>query len=154
MPKVYKNYTEMFKDINNGIERAMESVAEIVRDIWRDLVEEKFYSVYEPSTYIRTFESIDAITSFPVTKVGGNYMVEISYDESKLITRRPASGGDWGVHTSPSEQGGFIEWGWEMPNGQFRQGAHAIEEMMRYVKSNDFVALFKNEMRKLGYTFK
>lgn len=57
-------------------------------------------------------------------------------------------------HEDPEKQPEYVEYGFKMSNGQVRQGAHAFEEMLRYVKSSDFKALFGAEMKKLGYNFK
>ncbi len=143
----------MFKDWNKAVEKSLKESADIVRDIWKRTLEDNFYSRPE-GYYDRTYESIDAITSFDVKKSGNVYTVEISYDPSKLATRIPAEGSNWGTHTNPEMQGTWMEYGWTTPIGQEIEGAHAYEEVLEYVKSDAFVAIFKNELRKLGYVLK
>lgn len=154
MAKIYKDFTSLFKDWDNGVKIGIEKTSKIVRDIWKQKLEDRFYGVYSPISYKRTFETLDSITSFSVKKTSNGYSVDIYYDTSKITTRVPQDGDFWGIHTEPENQSYFVEYGWEMPNGQIREGAHAFDEMLNYVNSDEFIALFKNEMKKLGYTFK
>lgn len=154
MPKYYDTYDALFKRMEEDIGEALMNVSEQLIQIWKNLVYERFYNVYNPKMYERTYDSVDSISLLEINKTNDGYEVSLGYDSSKIKFVDMSDRGMWDKHNIPNEMGGLIEYGGIM--GHDSNGIRAIEEMNRYVKSRDFKALFENECRKLGYgvTFK
>lgn len=154
MPKYYDTYDSLFKRMEEDIGEALMNVSEQLIQIWKNLVYERFYNVYTPKMYERTYDSVDSISLLEINKTSGGYEISLGYDSSKIKFVDMSDSGIWDKHSIPSEMGGLLEYGGII--GHDSNGIRAIEEMNRYVKSKDFKALFENECRKLGYgvTFK
>ena len=153
----YSTYDSLFKAINRDIQVSFEHMSNQIVKLWKTLVEENFYS-YNPSEYRRSFQSLDSISVLSIKKSkSGNIEVEIGYDISKIKTftyTGISSGMERIGHENPSEIPMFVEEGFEMINGKFHDGAKAYEWLIKYIKGNDFKALFSNELKKMGYTLK
>ena len=157
MPKYYDTYDALFKRMEEDIGEALMNVSNQLIEIWKELVQINFYDRFEPQVYSRSYQSLDAISLLTINKSANGYEITMGYDESKINTYEATSNGyTYTAHENPELQGGYLESGFVMNNGVRREGAHALEEMLKYVNSRDFKALFENECRKLGYgvTFK
>lgn len=156
MQKYYDTYDSLFARMEEDIGEALMNVSNQLTDIWKELVQAQFYDKYEPRYYERTWETLESISLMSVDKMSDGYEISISYDDSKIHTYNVTYPYSYTKHEHPEMQGQMIEKGFMMNNGVYRQGAHALEDMIKYVNSKDFKVLFENECRKLGYgvTFK
>lgn len=154
----YSNWDSFFNAVEKDIDKAFELVSDKVVEIWKREVEDKFYGAYNPTKeYVRDYETLDSIRTLNISKnSNGNIEVEIGYDTSLIHTSTyigKKSGLERERHSDPELQPYLVEYGFE-GYGVEREGSHAFEYMLKYVKGNDFKALFANELRKLGYTLK
>lgn len=150
-------FEQLFELIEKDISKSIDKVSEQVMNIWKQLVEDRWYGTYSPTEYIRSFETLESISIIKVDKSSGNYSVSISYDDTKIhpfTYMGKTSGIEREGHTDISNQWNIVENGMDMPSGYFRDGSHAYEEMLKYVRSNDFLALFNVQLKKLGYIVK
>lgn len=152
MTKYCNTWEQLFSTMEEDIGEALMNVSEQLIQIWKELVQTNFYDRYNPSVYKRTYETLESISLLNINKLSGGYEVTLGYDESKINTYEVNSYPySYISHENPELQGGYVEYGFEMQNGVYRQGSHALEDMINYTKSRDFKVLFENECRKLGY---
>lgn len=153
----YNTWDSLFEILDRDIQVSFENVSDQIVKLWKQLVEENFYS-YNPSEYVRSFQSLDAISITNIRKLpNGMTEIEIGYDISKIKTftyTGMSTGMERTGHENPSEMPMYIEGGFEMPNGAYHDGARAYDWLVKYIKGNDFKALLANELRKLGYILK
>lgn len=148
-------WDSLFSEIENDIGKSLNNVSKQIIYIWQELLEDKFYSKYNPKLYERSWQTLDSIRKLDLKKTKDGYELNIGYDINLIQTETVYSYPYTYIrHEDPSIQPSLVEDGWTMQNGEFRQGAHAFEDMLKYVQSSDFKALFGAEMKKLGYIFK
>lgn len=157
MGNMFVDYESLFKHMDEKIiDVVLIKVSEQIRDMWKQMVDDEFYGKYNPVEYERSWQSLDSISIIKTERIGSNYTVTIAYDESKIkefsyIGKR--SGIERMAHTDIPNQAMFIEYGFE-GYGTEREGVHAFEEMLRYIKTDSFKALFNAQVRRLGYDIK
>lgn len=154
----YNMWDSFLNAVEKDIDKAFESVSDKVVEIWKREVEDKFYGAYTPTKeYVRDYETLDSIRTLNISKnTNGQLEIEIGYDISLIHTSNyigKKTGIERERHSDPSLQPYLVEYGFE-GYGIEREGSHAFEYMLKYVKSNDFKALLANELRKLGYILK
>lgn len=148
-------WDSLFKQIENDIGKAMVKVSRQVSQIWQELLQQNFYDRYEPQVYKRTYETLASIKLIDISKKKDGYEITIGYDEDLINTYYyEIEGRPYKSHGIPEIMGELVEYGFTMRNGQKRKGAYAFHEMISYAQSDDFLALFGAEMKKLGYMFK
>lgn len=153
----YSDWDSFLNAVDKDIEISFEKISQIAVEIWKREVEDKFYGVYSPVEYDRNYQTLDSIRVIKISKnTNGYFEIEIGYDIS-LITTSNYTGKRSGLererHSNPELQPYLVEYGFE-GFGIDREGSHAFEYMLGYVKSDDFKALLSNELRKLGYILK
>lgn len=72
------------KVANEIMQKTKEQLKESVNDLW--------YSTYSPIDYIRTYETIDAVSGKVVKNSKGNYTIEVYFDESLMSTKSSTYG--------------------------------------------------------------
>lgn len=149
MVKEYDTYSAMFKSIEKDIDRSLKTVSIQLVEIWKQLVEDNFYGMYNPTKiYPRTWQSLDAIMTLGFK----NNTVYIGYNTSVIKRFTYGDRNQYVGHGDIEKQPSFVEDGFTMRSGEKREGAHAFEDMLKYIHSDAFVALFNAEMKKLGYS--
>ena len=153
----YVDWDSFLNAVEEDIEESFWKISDTIIEIWKREVEDKFYGLYNPSEYIRDYQTLDSIRMLNVSKnINGQIEIEIGYDTSLIHTSTyigKQSGLERERHSDPSMQPIYVEEGF-FGYGVEREGSHALEYMLKYIKGNDFKALFANELRKLGYILK
>lgn len=153
----YSDWDSFLNAFDKDIETSFENTSYKIVELWKQLVEENFYN-YDNKLYERTWESLDSICVLKFSKnTNGQVEIEIGYDVSKIKFYDMSSKGLWNKHQNPEMMPNLIEYGWNNMYQGIRtehHGAEAYEYLLKYVNSEDFRALFANELRKLGYTLK
>ena len=121
------------KAANEIMQKTKEQLKESVNDLW--------YSTYSPTDYIRTHETIDAVSGKVVKNSKGNYTIEVYFDENLMSSKSSTYG--WGTHS------GF-------DGGDFRKGliSSIIHGMggsktnPRYGESTNVIEVVKQEAER------
>jgi hypothetical protein len=138
--------------MNRDFGIAMKELSGAIVDTWKELVTERFYDAYKPSTYDRgmfPYETRDSIRILGIKKNGNRYDVEIGYDESLIHTY---DNNGWTAHEDPSKMGGLFEYGEIL--GHDKRGIRAMETLIEDIHSGKFNYIFENALNKLGYDVK
>lgn len=121
------------KAANEIMQKTKAQLKESVNDLW--------YSTYSPTDYIRTYETIDAVSGKVVKNNKGNYTIEVYFDENLMSSKSSTYG--WGTHS------GF-------DGGDFRKGliSSIIHGMggsktnPRYGESTNVIEVVKQEAER------
>ncbi len=124
---------KMNKAANEIMQKTKEQLRKSVNDLW--------YSTYSPTDYIRTYETIDAVSGKTVKNSKGYYTIEVYFDENLMSSKSSTYG--WGTHS------GF-------DSGDFRKGliSSIIRGMggsktnPRYGESTNVIEVVKQEAER------
>lgn len=137
--------------IQDFMSKAIKDIEEVKKQVLKDMAEDihsilyiytqNWYNAKDPSTYDRTYEFINSLT----IRFINEDEVEIGFDASKMTL---GTNNGWQQHEDrfyPLSQ--IIDEGWEFRT----DGSHALEEAIKYMKSNAFITEVKNTFIKYGY---
>lgn len=76
-----KNNSDLMKALKSaGLKQITEKIGEDVKYLIKAYIEECFYGQYTPSSYIRTFQLLDSVTTSKVRETATGYEIEIYLD--------------------------------------------------------------------------
>lgn len=127
--------------IDLRLNRAAQEIMQKTKEQLKESVNDLWYSTYSPTDYIRTHETIDAISGKVIKNSKGNYIIEVYFDESLMSSKSSTYG--WGTHS------GF-------DGGDFRKGliSSIIHGMggsktnPRYGESTNVIEVVKQEAER------
>ncbi len=127
--------------IDLRLNRAAQEIMQKTKEQLKESVNDLWYSTYSPTDYIRTHETIDAISGKVIKNSKGNYTIEVHFDENLMSSKSSTYG--WGTHS------GF-------DGGDFRKGliSSIIHGMggsktnPRYGESTNVIEVVKQEAER------
>ena len=132
---------QMSKSMKAPLKKALDEVAEIVRDMWKAHLKEYWYDVYlfpeNLSEGDRTMETIESIVKTEVVEHQGQLRVFIHYD-TDLINRYT----NW--HHNPDAMPYIVEDGDGLTRGH-PQASHAMKRTVEWMEQKN---VFENTIRK------
>lgn len=146
------DFETLIKELDKDLDKGFSNIAEIAKDKWKQMIIDRFYNAYSPKEYITTYQVLDSLSILNVSYSGGMHEIQIGYDDSKIerIEYISRYGNERVAHE-------FDNMGWLFEYGDIighkDGGIRALDDMIKYSKSEEFVNDFKKEMHKLGYTF-
>lgn len=78
-----KTYSDLFKNMDTVISRAMETMGKMCKEIITMYIKDYYYD-YEPDWYNRTFQFLDSCVSSHLYKSGNLYYIDIFIDYENL----------------------------------------------------------------------
>jgi len=75
---------ELEKYIQAKIESFLVQAGEKVKEVIKDYIEERFYGMYEPEFYDRTYQLLESVTCTDVKKIGSTYQLEVYLDTENV----------------------------------------------------------------------
>ena len=146
-----KMVRQINKEMSVPIQIALQEVADIVKEVWKDFVYAFWYGAYDPILYPRTEETLNAIVTSKVTKIGDLYTVKIHYDTSLIHT---FSYGQYKGHPTPDLMPYLIEEGDGKTFGHPR-ASHAHERVMEWLRdTRDFEDAVISALKAKGINVK
>lgn len=128
---------QISKSMKTPIKRALEEVAEIVKEMWKAHLREYWYDVYNPTQYDRTYETLESIVKTDVVENNGRFLVYIHYD-TNLINRYVYA------HHDPDAMPYIVEEGDGITAGH-PQASHAMERTVEWLEQK---RVFENTVRE------
>lgn len=83
--------------IDLRLNQAAQDIMNKTKEQLRASVNSLWYSTYSPTDYIRTYETIDAVSGRVIKNGKGNYTIEVYFDESLMSSKSNTYG--WGTHS-------------------------------------------------------
>lgn len=83
--------------IDLRLSRAAQEIMLKTKEQLRESVDKLWYSSFLPSDYIRTYETIEAVSGKVVKNSKGDYTIEVYFDESLMSSKSNTHG--WGTHS-------------------------------------------------------
>jgi len=151
MPKkIIKNYTELFKAMNEITFVALTVLGDKVQEMWIQYTQERWYDKYDPNVYERTFAILQAIIQTDIIQIGKNkFKVDVYIDYNVMNAYHPNTygiiDGEATVDLIENIGHAFI--------GDTRDGTHAFEDIIEWLRM-DYERYLLSEIPKYGYDLK
>lgn len=129
---------QISKSMKTDLAKALDEVAEIVRDMWKAHLQEYWYDVYDPKQYQRTYETLESIVKTNVVEYKGQFKVFIHYD-TDLINRYTDA------HHNPDDMPYIVEDGDGLTRGH-TTASHAMERTINWLEQKN---IFEDTIRKV-----
>lgn len=159
--KEFDNYDDLFNYLDKQLDNSLEDLAEIFKEVLYKFVKEKFYDVYTPVLYKRTWEVLNSITVSKKHKENNLTTVDVFFDINKIQSHPssfyvpenlPRLHHHMDMNGNPTNDiiVFLLNDGWKMYNGQKRQGGkflQAIDDWSRNKNNwiNELNQLLKNK---------
>jgi hypothetical protein len=159
--KVFNNLDALYKYLENDIVFSLGMVAEDIKKILRDYIEENVYKAYSPYEYDRTYELLNCLDISPIKKIGDIYSFSIFFNTDKIGMYNTDD--RWNQHKSVF---GYETWHgmpinelipWFIENGTEnsvwdRKGIYSIEYVKeRLEKTDEHLKMIKKILKSKGY---
>lgn len=155
--KEFDNYDDLFDFLDESLDNSLEDLAKVFKETLYNFVKEKFYDIYDPKYYERTWEVLNSITISPKYKEGNMTTVDVFFDINKIHPRISTFSLPKGMRRLNHHLGFngnpandiiifLLNEGWRIPNGQKRQGGKFLQAMRLWAENkNNWI----NELREL-----
>lgn len=76
----YNNLDSLYKALGKQIEKSLDKTADELVGKAKNLIMTRFYALYDPKEYTRTFQMLDSVVRSRIKKIPNGYSVEIYLD--------------------------------------------------------------------------